>query len=176
MYFTISCPCALFWSGGIEVFCCAVSWVLYQTQPRRQAAKTSLKRNQLALFQNSSILFHLIQFVNFFKLNSKGLYWGSEKEEENRCLLSTFFIKRKIRMFHVVVVQQQQRNLQKNLVSRAEWAEWSSSGEWKRGAPERPREKIKKPIAFFRRSCCRRHRRRLCLSSLTVLTERKWLT
>ena len=51
----------------------------------------------------------LIQFVKswhfFLKLNSKGLYRRSEKEEESRCLVFTSSTKREIRHFHVLVVQ-----------------------------------------------------------------------
>ena len=50
---------------------------------------------------------------NFFELNSKRLYRGSEKEKESRCLVFSSSVKREIRQFHVVVVQSLQRNVQK---------------------------------------------------------------
>ena len=50
---------------------------------------------------------------NFSGVNSKGLYLRSEKEKENCCLVFTSSIKRETRRFHVVVVQQRQRNVQK---------------------------------------------------------------
>ena len=57
----------------------------------------------------------LVQFIKsrriFLKWNSKGLFLSWEKK--NRCLDLTFYTKREIRKFHVVVVQQRQRNAQK---------------------------------------------------------------
>ena len=52
---------------------------------------------------------------NFSGVNSKGLYLRSEKEKENCCLVFTSSIKRETRWFHVVVVQQRQRNVQKSV-------------------------------------------------------------
>ena len=56
---------------------------------------------------------------NFSGVNSKGLYLRSEKEKENCCLVFTSSIKRETRRFHVVVVQQRQRNVQKKRDARA---------------------------------------------------------
>ena len=62
------------------------------------------------------VLSHLIhQIWQFFlELNSKRLYQSSENEEESRYLVFTSSRKRKIRHFHVVVVQWRQRNVQKS--------------------------------------------------------------
>ena len=51
--------------------------------------------------------------TNTFELNSKGPYQSSEKEKESRCHDIPSSIKREIRHFHIVVVQQRQRNVQK---------------------------------------------------------------
>ena len=53
---------------------------------------------------------------NFSGVNSKGLYLRSEKEKENCCLVFTSSIKRETRWFHVVVVQQRQRNVEKSVM------------------------------------------------------------
>ena len=45
-------------------------------------------------------------------MNSKGLYRRSRKEKESRCLVFTS-CQREIRHFHVIVMQKQQRNVQK---------------------------------------------------------------
>ena len=64
-----------------------------------------------------SSLFHLPQFIKlwqiFLELNSNRLFKSSGKEKENCCLVFTSSIKRENRRFHVVVVQQRQRNVQK---------------------------------------------------------------
>ena len=52
----------------------------------------------------------------FLELNSKGLYQSSGKEKESCCLLFPSSTKREIRQFHVVVVQRQQRNVQKSVM------------------------------------------------------------
>ena len=51
-------------------------------------------------------------------LNPKGMYLSGEKEKENVCAVFTYSIKqaREIRRFHVVVVQQQLRNVQKSVM------------------------------------------------------------
>ena len=56
--------------------------------------------------------------VKFFGLNPKGPYLSLEKEKENFCVLLTYSIKwaREIREFHVAVVQQRLRNLQKSVM------------------------------------------------------------
>ena len=51
--------------------------------------------------------------TNFFELNSKGPYQSSEKEKQSRCHVIPSSTKREIGHFHIVVVQQQQRNVQK---------------------------------------------------------------
>ena len=50
------------------------------------------------------------------RLNSKGPHPSSERKVKFRRYLFTFSIKRKIRYFHVVVVQQRQRNVQKSVM------------------------------------------------------------
>jgi len=85
------------------------------------ATKTSLKNcscavsNFIALILSHSIRQNLAIFsgVEYY---SKRLYRSSEKEEESRCLVFTFSRKREIRHFHVGVVQQRQRNVQKSMV------------------------------------------------------------
>ena len=51
--------------------------------------------------------------TNTFELISKGPYQSSEKEKESRCHVIPSSTKREIRHFHIVVVQQRQRNVQK---------------------------------------------------------------
>ena len=53
---------------------------------------------------------------NFSGVNSKGLYLRSQKEKGNCCLVFTSSIKRETRRFHVVVVQQRQRNVQNSVI------------------------------------------------------------
>ena len=50
------------------------------------------------------------------RLNSKGPHPSSEREVKFRRCLFMFSIKRKIRHFHVVVVQKRQRNVQKSVM------------------------------------------------------------
>ena len=52
----------------------------------------------------------------FLELDSKGLYQSAGKEKESVFSSST---KREFRNFHVVVVQQRQRNVQKKRDARA---------------------------------------------------------
>ena len=72
-----------------------------------------------ALFQTSSILFNFTLFcqmlAKFSGLNPKGPYVSLEKEKQNFCVLLSYYIKRarEIRKFHVAVVQQRLRNVQK---------------------------------------------------------------
>ena len=56
--------------------------------------------------------------AKFSGLISKGLYLSLEKEKETFCVLLTFSIKwaREIRKFHVAVVQQRLRNVQKSVM------------------------------------------------------------
>ena len=88
-------------------------------QRRRQPRKRHLK-SEFALLQTLSHIFHLVQFIKcwqiFLELNSKRLYRSSGKEKESRCLVFTSSTKREIRHFHVVAVQQRQRNVQKSVV------------------------------------------------------------
>ena len=46
----------------------------------------------------------------------KRLYQSLEKEKESRCIVFTSSTKRKIRQFHVAVVQRRQRNVQKSVM------------------------------------------------------------
>ena len=55
----------------------------------------------------------------FLELDSKGLYQSAGKEKESCCLVFSSSIKREFRNFHVVVVQQRQRNVQKKRDARA---------------------------------------------------------
>ena len=48
-------------------------------------------------------------------MNCDRLYQSSGKEKESRCLEFTSSTKRKIRQFHVVVVQRRARNVQKSV-------------------------------------------------------------
>ena len=52
---------------------------------------------------------------NFLGLNPKGPYLSLEKEKENFCAVFTYSVKQacEIRKFHVAVVQQRLRNVQK---------------------------------------------------------------
>ena len=74
----------------------------------------------IALLQALSRLFQLVQFVKcwqiFLELNSKGLYQSSGREKESRCLVFTSSTNRKIKHFHVVVVQRRQRNVQESVM------------------------------------------------------------
>ena len=56
--------------------------------------------------------------TKFSGLNPKGPYVSLEKEKENFCVVLTYSIKRarETRKLHVVVVQQQLRNVQKSLM------------------------------------------------------------
>ena len=88
-------------------------------QRRQRVQKISLKKwiraasNFIAL-----ILFCLIcqMLAIFLELNSKGLYQSSGKEKESCCLVFPSLTKREIRHFHAVVVQWQQRNVQKSMM------------------------------------------------------------
>ena len=86
-------------------------------------------------------------------LNSNGLYRSSGKEKETSCLLLTSSTKRKIKHFHVVVVQIWQRNVQKSVMYVQSC------------------RLLNKPIAFFR---SRYRRRRRCLSYLLRNSHRFW--
>ena len=83
------------------------------------ATKTSLKKriraasNFIALIP-SCLIRKCWQI--FLVLNSKGLYQSSGKEKESCCLVFLFSTKREIRHFHIVVMQQWLKNLQKSMI------------------------------------------------------------
>ena len=56
--------------------------------------------------------------AKFSGLNPKGPYLSLEKEKENFCVVLTYSIKRasEIRKFHVAVVQQRLRNVQRSVM------------------------------------------------------------
>ena len=56
--------------------------------------------------------------AKFSGLNPKGPYVSLEKEKQNFCVVLTYSIKRarEIRKFHVAVVQQRLRNVQKSVM------------------------------------------------------------
>ena len=56
--------------------------------------------------------------AKFSGLNPKGPYLSLEKEKETFCVVLTYSIKRarEIRKFHVAVVQQRLRNVQKSVM------------------------------------------------------------
>ena len=56
--------------------------------------------------------------AEFSRLNPKGPYVSLEKEKQNFCVVVTYSIKRarEIRKFHVAVVQQRLRNVQKRVM------------------------------------------------------------
>ena len=71
----------------------------------------------LKLYRTYFILFNLsLMLAIFLELNSKGLYQSSGKEKESCCLVFLSLTKREIRHFHAVVVQLQQRNVQKSMI------------------------------------------------------------
>ena len=75
-------------------------------------------KSEFALFQNFKISkFHLIchMLTKFSGFNPKGPYPTLEKEKETICVVFTYSVKRarKIRKFHVAVVQRRLRNVQK---------------------------------------------------------------
>ena len=71
----------------------------------------------LKLYRTYFILFNLsLMLAIFLELNSKGLYQSSGKEKESCCLVFLSLTKREIRHFHAVVVQLQQRNVQKSMM------------------------------------------------------------
>ena len=70
------------------------------------------------LHRSHLISFNLSHLAKFTGLNPKGPYLSLEKEEETFCVVFTFSIKRarEIRKFHVAVVQQRLRNVQKSVM------------------------------------------------------------
>ena len=91
-------------------------------QRRRRLRKRHLK-SKFALPQTLSRLLHLVYFVKYWQmlleLNSKGLYQSSGKEKQSCCLVIGSSTNREFRHFHVVVVQQRLRNVQKKGDARA---------------------------------------------------------
>ena len=65
------------------------------------------------------ILSRLIRqmLVNFFGVDSKGLYQSSGKEKQSCCLAFPSSTKREFRHFHVVVVQRRLRNVQRKPIA-----------------------------------------------------------
>ena len=82
---------------------------LFLTYVMATTAKTPLGKWIRAVSNFTTLVqFHKIclLLVFFSAVNSKGLYLSWEKGKENCCLVLTSSIKRKTRMFHVVLVQQ----------------------------------------------------------------------
>ena len=82
------------------------------------ATKTSLKKwistaSDVILLIPSRLIRQIL--TNSLELNSKGLYQSSGKEKESCCLVFPSLPNREIGHFHVVVVQWQQRNVQKRV-------------------------------------------------------------
>ena len=94
------------------------------------------------MVQTSSRLFHLVCFVNRWRiclvLVSKGLYQSSGKAKEGRCLVFTASTKRRIIINLVVVVQRRQGNVRERMMQVQSFVLHI------------------KPIVFFRRSRRRR--------------------
>ena len=90
-------------------------------QRGRRLRKRHLK-SKFALPQTLSSLLHLVYFVKYWQMflefNSKGLYQSSGKEKQSCCLLFGSSTNREFRHFHVVVVQQRLRNVQKKRDAR----------------------------------------------------------
>ena len=97
--------------------------LIKQLRNRRQRELMSPK-NEFAPFPTSSLSYHLVHFVTYWRLfeelNSQGPYPSPGKEKENRRLVFTSSIKGEIRTFHVVVVQWRQRKCRKMRDARAE--------------------------------------------------------
>ena len=77
-------------------------------------------KSEFAFFQSLSQLFLPTYFVKYrwtlLKLNSWEPYPNSEREINFRRCLFTSSIKREIKIFHVVVVQKRQRNVEKSVM------------------------------------------------------------
>ena len=83
------------------------------------ATKTSLKKwistaSDIILLIPSRLIRQIL--TNSLKLNSKVLYQSSGKGKESWCLVFPSLTNREIGHFHVVVVQWQQRNVQKSVM------------------------------------------------------------
>ena len=101
------------------------------------------QKSFIALFPSRSV-HHMSAFffLFFLELNSKTLYHCSGKEKGSHCFVFTSSRKRRIRYFHVVVLQRRSRNVQKSVMLFCQY----------------------KPIAFCRSRCCPASYQ--CLSSL----------
>ena len=80
-------------------------------------------KSGFALFQTSTIFSYLISFIcqmfaKFSGLNPKGPYLSLERKIENLCVVLTYSVNRarEIRKFHVAVVQQRLRNVEKSVM------------------------------------------------------------
>ena len=84
-------------------------------QPWRLGRRKRHLRSELALFQTSTILFHLVQFVQWWRIilvsNWKGLQCLSKLRT---CLVFSSSTKREIKKPHVVIIQRRQRNVHKS--------------------------------------------------------------
>ena len=81
--------------------------------------ETALKVNshRFELYRAYSIFGQFVKSCQIFlKLNSKRQYQSSGKENESRCLAFPSSTKRKIRHFHVAVMQRRRRNVQNSVV------------------------------------------------------------
>ena len=89
-------------------------------QLRRQGQRERHLELEFALFQTSSLLFYLVQFVKygriFLELILNDFIQGQKQEKGNRCLVFTSTITREFKKFHVVVVQGRQRNVQESVM------------------------------------------------------------
>ena len=89
-------------------------------QQRRRRQRKRHWKSLYALLQTLSRLFQLVQFVKclqiFLELNSKDCIKVLGKEKESPCLVVLSSTKREIRLFHVLVMQRQQRNVQKSVM------------------------------------------------------------
>ena len=98
---------------------------------RREWQRKRLTKNEYALFHIPSFLFHpgahqmmgscSISFNCQMLANFSGVEFQKtvpkiKKKKWNRFFVFTSFIKSEIRQFHVAVVQQRQRNVQKNVL------------------------------------------------------------
>ena len=89
-----------------------------QRRLRKCHLKSEFAVLQLELYRAYSISFNssLNCWQILLELNSKGLYQSSGKEKESCCLVFPSSTKREISHFHVVVVQQRHRNVQKSVI------------------------------------------------------------
>ena len=80
--------------------------------------QTELNSHCCKLHRSYSISLNLSNVEEISGLNSKGRYLSLQKAKDNFCVVFTYSIKRarKIRRFHVAVVQRRLRNLQKSVM------------------------------------------------------------